>query len=256
MKMKICRETGKTIIDISEDEIKILEEKKEELIQYFEDFLIYEREDIYFELSTYITNESIRSYLNVLRHNVIHVLYYNTEFKNVVFIINGKVEFSKDDNFYYFASAYNLLDDTSRAQRVLSNILKVQLIDWIIENDFKNDNAKDFVLNISDSLTSLDMINNDSFPFKESKHYKYFKKYIESKFIIDVYKDYGYLFQRLKHEKFIDSVKHLDFAKWLLDNSYIKDFEYKNIFEKGGFRSLEKNYSIVRENNFNNIFEL
>lgn len=146
--------TGKIIINVSKDEVSQINEVTRRLTYELNGFIENEREDLYFEVSTFITNDAIKSKLSNLKYHIINDLNYNTAFKNVVHYKNGRVEFVKNDDLYQFASAYQIISDTSSAQRVLKNILRVQLIDWLIENDFKQDNSKDFIYNIPKNLTT------------------------------------------------------------------------------------------------------
>jgi hypothetical protein len=76
------------------------------------------------------------------------------------------------------------------------------------------------------------------------------------KHIIDTYQDYGYLFQRLKHEKLIYDMKQKTFIDWLFEYGYINEKELDNIIIKECFYTLIKSSSAQRENNFNNVFDL
>ncbi|WP_417199255.1 hypothetical protein [Bizionia sp.] len=167
--------TGKIIINISENEITQFDSIKKQLSNELNNFIEYEREDLYIEISTFISNNAIKNKLANLKYHIINDLDYNESFKDVVYFNNGFIEFTNNDLFYQFASAYQIISDTSNAQRVLRNILKVQLIDWLIENDFKEDNSKQFVYNIPIDLTTLNNItfNNKIFktPYAENLFY-------------------------------------------------------------------------------------
>ncbi|MEN9908608.1 MAG: hypothetical protein RLZZ540_1757 [Bacteroidota bacterium] len=108
---------------------------------------------------------------------------------------------------------------------------------------------------ISNTISNSSELNNHSDIFKSGKVYNYFIEYIE-KHIIDVHIDYSYLFQRMLAEGLIHRLKHLEYAKWMKDCKWIKDKDYDVIFEKGGFRTLNKSTSANRENNFNSIFKI
>lgn len=146
--------TGKIIINISKNEVTQINEVTKRLTYELNNFIENEREDLYYEVSTFITNDAIKNKLANLKYHIINDLDYNASFKNVVHYKNGLVEFVKGDELYHFASAYQIISDTSNAQRVLRNILRVQLIDWLIENDFKQDNSRDFIYNIPKDLTT------------------------------------------------------------------------------------------------------
>lgn len=89
--------------------------------------------------------------------------------------------------------------------------------------------------------------------FKSNDTYRSFLNY-SNKHIIEPYKDYSYLFQRLKKEGLIHDMKHKKFIDWLLSEDLIKEKGYNHFIDNGGFRSYSKSYRVDRENNFNNIF--
>lgn len=129
---------GKINIEISDIEKKELEIIKETLLKELNNYTEIEREEIDLSLSTHILNEYKLSELNNLRHHIIIDLDYNNSFKNVIYFNDyGFIEFVENNLFLHFASAYNILYDTDRAMRVLKNILRVQIIDRMIEFDFK-----------------------------------------------------------------------------------------------------------------------
>jgi len=91
--------------------------------------------------------------------------------------------------------------------------------------------------------------------FKSDVTFEYFDEYTK-KHIIEPYKDFGYLFQRLLELKLIYNIKHKDFMEWLFEKKYISAKSYEKFKIKVGFDSLRKASSIGRENNFNHIFNI
>lgn len=91
--------------------------------------------------------------------------------------------------------------------------------------------------------------------FKEKSTYKHFIRYANDH-IINSFVDYSFLFQNLKNLELIFNHKHLKYIDWLYENNFIKEKEYDEFIENGGFRSLSKSSSEQRENNFNNIFDM
>ena len=69
--------------------------------------------------------------------------------------------------------------------------------------------------------------------------------------LVTPYKDLSFLFQKLKTDKRLISIKHLDFALWMLDNKFIKNIDYDVILNKKGFDS--KSSSDERLNRYINI---
>lgn len=90
--------------------------------------------------------------------------------------------------------------------------------------------------------------------FKSNQIYEKFMTY-SSNHIIEPYRDYSYLFQRLKKEELIFDVKHKKFIDWLISQNLITKKDYDIFIDNGGFRSYSKSYHVERENNFNNIFK-
>lgn len=91
--------------------------------------------------------------------------------------------------------------------------------------------------------------------FKSGETFDYFIEY-NNKHIVDGLTDYSYLFQRMLIENLIHRMKHFEFIDWMKNNNLIKLKDYNLIFEKGGFKSLNKSTSANRENNFNIIFKM
>ena len=91
-------------------------------------------------------------------------------------------------------------------------------------------------------------------PFIVPNAKELFLEYI-SKYIVEPYVDYSYLFQRLLCEKFITRLTHIQFMDWLAENNYISKKIQDNFIEKRAFRSLDKSTSSNRENNFNIVFK-
>lgn len=97
----------------------------------------------------------------------------------------------------------------------------------------------------------------DYFPdtFKSIEVYNSFIEY-KNKHIIDPYKDFSYLFQRMLHEKLIHKKTHFEYFDWLKNNKFINDKDYDKFYVKSCFVSFNKSTSANRENNFNVIFSL
>jgi hypothetical protein len=89
--------------------------------------------------------------------------------------------------------------------------------------------------------------------FKSNDIYEKFINYT-NKHIIEPYRDYSYLFQRLKKDELIYDMKHKKFIDWLLTQNLISKKDYNTFIDNGGFRSYSKSFHVERENNFNNIF--
>jgi len=92
------------------------------------------------------------------------------------------------------------------------------------------------------------------YPFIVPHAKELFSEYI-SKYIVEPYVDYSYLFQRLHHENFIKRLTHIQFMDWLTDNKHITEKTKNTFLKKESFRSLKKSTSLSRENNFNIVFK-
>lgn len=128
-----------------------------------------------------------------------------------------------------------------------------------IENSINNESVKLFVenkkTNNDDAKGTGDL--NNPFPhiFIKTETYNNFKTYKE-RHIIDRYTDYSYLFQRMKFKKLLHYTKHIDFMNWLYEENFISKNALNEFTEHNNFKSLDKSYSVQRENNFNKIFNL
>lgn len=90
--------------------------------------------------------------------------------------------------------------------------------------------------------------------FINSKAYDCFLKY--QKHIIDFYSDYSYLKKRLEKEKLIYYHKDNDFMRIVFEELLlISAKNYDNYCVEGKLKSLQKSYSVQRENNFNIVFD-
>jgi hypothetical protein len=84
--------------------------------------------------------------------------------------------------------------------------------------------------------------------------YKCFIEY--QKHIIDFYIDYSYLKKRLEAEKLTHYQKDNEFMKIIFDDvKSISEKNYHDYYVIGRLKSLDKSYSVQRENNFNLVFE-
>lgn len=76
------------------------------------------------------------------------------------------------------------------------------------------------------------------------------------KHIIDFYSDYSYLKKRLEKEKLIHNHKDNEFMRMVFEDlKLISQKNYNEYCINGKLKSLEKSYSVQRNNNFNIVFE-
>jgi hypothetical protein len=93
------------------------------------------------------------------------------------------------------------------------------------------------------------------YPFRSKEGYDGFLEY-KSKYIIDPYTDFSYLYHRLKHFQFIYYMPQIEFGKWLLENQYVSEKTFEKIDSNRGFVSPKNSYSVNRMNNFKIVFDL
>ena len=146
---------------ISNSEKKELDKLKIYFTNLLNDYMINEREEIDIQLAPHLLNSHKISELHNIRGYIIRDLDYNDQFQNVISINTGKVEFNNATDYLYFANSYQILIDTSRAERVLKNILRVKTIERMIEIDYKNEN--EIQINLSENYSK--------------KYLNYFTKY-------------------------------------------------------------------------------
>ena len=76
------------------------------------------------------------------------------------------------------------------------------------------------------------------------------------KHIIDFYTDYSYLKKRLEKEKLIHNHKDNDFMRIVFEElQLISSKNYNEYCINGKLKSMQKSYSIQRQNNFNIVFD-
>ncbi len=90
--------------------------------------------------------------------------------------------------------------------------------------------------------------------FVNSKVFDCFLEY--QKHIIDFYTDYSYLKKRLEKEKLIYNYKDNDFMRIVYEElQLISSKNYDEYCINNKLKSLQKSYSVQRENNFNIVFD-
>lgn len=195
---------------------------------------------------------------------------FNFDFHNASIFRNMYIEMDKD--FYKlaykreFSSAYIYFCVTDKLMSIY-DYLQDEFYSFIEERNkfdyFYSNKYKDFIkakkeekaIKMNHKETKIDSVNPFPDIFKSIDIYNSFKEY-SNKYIIDPYKDYSYLFQRMLYEKLIHKKKLLEYINWLKEVEIISPATHQKFFEKGGLDSLKKSTSANRENNFNIIFKL
>lgn len=122
-------------IEITEDDKIQLNKLKEDFEIELDEYIQFERDELDILLSMHLLKSQKLGELHNIRFDIINNLDYSTTYRNIFNINDRFVNFDNDELFIYFAFSYNILEDTSRAIRVLRNIARVKLIDRIIEID-------------------------------------------------------------------------------------------------------------------------
>lgn len=146
MKIEYDPEQRKRILIISDQEKIKLAEIKTSFLEYLNEYAIIERESLDLSISLHLTASAIKNDLINQRHHIINSLDFNREYQKVIYIENNGIKIDPDQ-FPYFASAYDLLNDEARELKVLKNILKVHLIEWMVNHDYDPKNDVGVIIN-------------------------------------------------------------------------------------------------------------
>lgn len=153
---------------------------------------------------------------------------------------------------------------TSALKNKISNSKKYLEKQVIRKDSFEALPSKVLQISLSELENSLNRIESNQMSseseiwenfFTNQINYINFKKYISS-FIVDEYTDYSFLFQKMLQNKFIYRIKHKEFIEWLKKHEFITQRIFEKIASYPNLKSLNKSYSVARENNFNNTFGL
>ncbi|HEA30368.1 MAG TPA: hypothetical protein ENH91_10300 [Leeuwenhoekiella sp.] len=174
--MKIQNERGQRMLIVSDQEKKEIEEIRGRFLHYLNIYVITERDEIHSSVSLHITMDAVRHELTNLRHKAIIDLEFNKAYFKTATIEDDGIKIDPD-KFLELAIGYNLLDDESKGLRVLQNIIKVRLIEWMIKNEYnpRNDVEVSIISNstselqkakynhifINDGLESFDYLNDN-----------------------------------------------------------------------------------------------
>ena len=238
---------GQIIFETSKAERKNIEIIRGQLLDELSYFAELEYEQLIFETETFLLPNLIAERLVKIKVDTVQNLAFSdAHYKDKCFYINSNGHpaiTENEQNFYSFIYAFDMLNDMDNGLRAAKGIVKVCIIDRMVKQILESD-KKSNVENLEDIR-----------PFRKKEHFENFKTYIQYH-IIEPYVDLSYLFQRLKHEGFIEDIKHLKFAEWLLNKGFITLKDYEEIVLKPGFRTFDKSSATHRENNFNIVFDI
>ena len=226
--------------------------------------------DNYICVSNIHTNEDLRKLHRIFcnRYGIYVVNQIQEIFENEIKIGFDKLKISElPKNYKLFIKEIALFEALNEISRLLSNYSR------LFEMMYKLNDFDDFEIRTQGNLSVED------FPVYKRLKLKLYPEekeiniglhgtlnYIENLedkanfypllFIIDFYSDYSYLKKRLEKEKLIHNHKDNDFMKIIYEDMKlisVKNYNEYNINNK--LKSLEKSYSVQRENNFNIVFE-
>jgi hypothetical protein len=235
-------------IKVSQNELKILDAFKNEMLHLLDDYKENCLSIIDNHLHPYLNDYAKMNELQKMKKDAFESSEFEISFLNVITLNYPKVEFLNEDLFLKFAWFTNLIDDDQVAVSKIKDYLFVHFINLHL-NEYENGglNAQKIVFQFPKD--------NDIYPFKDIEKYNIFLEYVKLH-IIEPYLDFSYLYQRLLEKEFIKYIKQKDFINWLFENDFINEKMFKSFYTKGQFYSLKKATTPQRENNFNNLFKL
>jgi len=148
------------------------------------------------------------------------------------------------------AAYLEIADNTKNTGKGAKDKFKA-IISSMASIDYANNTSffrtdKEFLKDIKDNLPEENAVidqpaRDKTLPsfFKSQECFKLFEDYAAN-FIIDPYADYSFIYQKLKKDKLIDRIPHLEFMLWLNAEGYTNEKEFDLFLEKESFRSLGK----------------
>ncbi|GEM_PF-3356446 len=239
-------------------------------IYYIKNEKLNELRNLFFEkLSRYKKDSVQKVFKNIIKSKFdnIDVTQLPRDYNFIKFIdevafIQSKNEISRmlSYNYTYFDMIYELNRFDIFEIRYYHRLAKEsypyykELSLEINSKDRENENLGVVVNEVQDLNENL-AENENPLPrlFLNLNVYKCFIEY--QKHIVDFYVDYSYLKKRLDYEKLIHYHKDNDFMKIIYDDlGLFSKKNYDDYCVYGKLKSLQKSYSVQRQNNFNLIF--
>jgi hypothetical protein len=146
MNANINYKTKKIEIEVSSIELEQLDDFKKEQTIFLNDLI--ENYEIELDLltSVHYDTESKKFELINLRYQLIMNENYNKFYKDVIIFENGFVRFNNVGiEFLSFANGYNVLEDENKGVWQLENIVKIKVLEWLIEDYNKHPENEYFV---------------------------------------------------------------------------------------------------------------
>lgn len=181
-----------------------------------------------------------------IQKTIIRLLVLNTSL-----IVIGEVMFRKtnqnieklNDRVYKNKSLENLIETRRDVKRLI--------IDGKMNSDFDGfhehlNNQIEFLATHKASFGEMKPIAmpNDNpydeiFNRKDDLAFKLFMSYIEQ-YLMEPFKDFSFIFQKMKRDGLVRNITHLGFANWAFDQNFIDKDLFERIQEEGQFWALKK----------------
>ncbi|MBG7612100.1 hypothetical protein IU405_07545 [Polaribacter sp. BAL334] len=146
MRANVNYKTKKIEIEVSSIELEQLDDFKKEKTKYLNDLIKSYEIEIDLLTSVHYDIEPKKFELINLRYHLIMNENYNKFYKDIIIFENGFVRFNNvGKEFLSFANAYNILEDENRGVLQLVNILKIKVLEWLIEDYNKHPENEYFV---------------------------------------------------------------------------------------------------------------
>lgn len=208
MRAKVNYKTKKIEIEVCEIEMGQLDDFKKEQTIFLNDLIENYKIELDLLTSLHYDNEAKKFELINLRYKLIMDEHYNKFYKDVLIFENGFIRFNTlGIEFLSFANCYNILEDENKGIWQLKNIVKINVLEWFIEDYNKYPENEYFV------------------------QYKLPKEYYNKDFT-DVFKPYGFeLFCDLKELLSVSMTPPVKFTviyHFMIDETkYIKNAKTK-----------------------------
>ena len=139
---------GQPALFISDEEIEAIESLRVEYANSLTPIAYKLREELTDTFLVHHIREANIYELERLRANIYFGNYpyedINPFYKNLIEVINGEVIILRGQLYNSFCYAYNVLyDEGDKGRRVLENLLRLHLVDWMIQNDCSEFNMLD-----------------------------------------------------------------------------------------------------------------
>lgn len=146
MRANVNYKTKKIEIEVSSIELEQLDDFKREKTVYLNDLIESYEIELDLLTSVHYDIEPKKFELINLRYHLIMDENFNKFYKDILIFENGFIRFNNNGkDFLSFANAYNILEDENRGVWQLENIVKIKVLEWLIEDYNSNPKNEYFV---------------------------------------------------------------------------------------------------------------